>query len=106
MGSSAVQGAEEGWGFAGEGGWAVFGQNGSLRVSHVVLALLGFGAAVGAAWLAAAGLRRHRGAWWERLRTEIESGSARKAVKAVNRRLYKRLRAKRAGLLSLRSDQE
>ena len=27
-------------------------------------------------------------------------------MKAVNRRLYKRLRAKRAGLLSLRSDQE
>ncbi len=104
MGGSAAQ--EEGWGFAGEGGWAVFGQNGRLRVSHVVLALFGFGAGAGLAWLTAAGLRRHRGVWWERLRADIENGSARKAVRAVNRRLYKRLKAKRAGLLTLRSDQE
>lgn len=106
MGGSAVQGQEEGWGFAGEGGWAVFGQNGRLRVSHAVLALFGFGVGAGLIWLTAAGLRRRRGAWWERLRAEIENGSARKAVRAVNRRLYKRLKAKRAGMLTLRSDQE
>ncbi|MDE6517667.1 MAG: transglutaminase-like domain-containing protein, partial [Acetatifactor sp.] len=54
----------EGWGFAGEGGWAVFGQNGNLRVGHVVLALSGILAAAGLIWLAAALLMRRRDAWW------------------------------------------
>lgn len=98
--------APEGWGFAGEGGWAVFGQNGSLQVSHAVLALLGILAAVGLVWRTVLWLLRRRSAWWEKVRADIESGSARSAVKVINRRLYKRLRQRRAGLLALGSDQE
>ncbi len=96
----------EGWGFAGEGGWAVFGQNGRLRVSHVVLAVLGILAAAGLVWLAVFWLLRFRAARWQRLRREIECGGTRRAVQIINRRLYRKLRRKRAGILFLRSDEE
>lgn len=96
----------ESWGFAGEGGWAVFGRNGSLRVSHVVLTLLGILAAAGMIWLAVFWLLRFRAARWQKIRRDIESGGARQAVRVINRRLYRRLWRKRAGILVLRSDEE
>ncbi len=97
---------EEGWGFAGEGGWAVFGQNGSLRVSHVFFAILGISAVFCLAWLAVFCLLRRRTAWWEKVRADMEKGSARRAVKVLNGRLYKRLKRRRAGILVLGSDRE
>lgn len=109
LGSSGAAGGSdmpEGWGFAGEGGWAIFGQNGSLQVSHVVLVLAGILAAAGLVWLIVFWLLRRRTVWWEKVRTDIESGSARSAVKVINRKMYKRLRRKRAGFLTLGSDQE
>lgn len=99
------QALPEGWGFAGEGGWAIFGQNGSLQVSHVVLALLGILTAAGLIWLAVVLLLRRKAVWWEKVKADIENGSTRRAVKVINRRLYKRLRRKRAGILILGSDQ-
>ena len=75
-------------------------------MSHAVLALLGILAAVGLVWRTVLWLLRRRSAWWEKVRADIESGSARSAVKVINRRLYKRLRQRRAGLLALGSDQE
>lgn len=105
-GASGGPDAPEGWGFAGEGGWAIFGQNGSLRVSHVALALSGILAAASLVWLVVFRLLRRRSAWWEKVRADIENGSARSAVKVINRRLYKRLRRRRAGIPAPRSDQE
>ncbi len=99
-------GTPEGWGFAGEGGWAVFGQNGSLRVSHVVLTVLGTLAAAGMAAFAVSRLLRHREARWRKIVHDIENGGARRAVRTINRMLYRRLRRKRAGILSVRSDEE
>lgn len=95
-----------GWGFAGEGGWAVFGQNGSLRVSHVFFAVLGILAAACLTYLAVVWLFRRRTVWWEKVRMDIERGGARRAVKVLNRKLYKRLKRRRAGILALRSDRE
>ena len=96
----------EGWGFAGEGGWAVFGQNGRLRVSHAVLAGLGVLTAAWLTCLAVVRLLRRRTAWWEKIREDMEKGSAGRAIKVLNRRLYKRLKRRRAGILTLRSDRE
>lgn len=96
----------EGWGFAGEGGWAVFGQNGPLRVSHVFGGLLGSLLAAGAGYLLVKGLIRRKKSWWEKIRAGIAGGSSRKAVRAINRRLYRQLRRKRAGAVFLRSDEE
>lgn len=96
----------EGWGFAGEGGWAVFGQNGSLRVSHVLLAVLGALAAAGMAVFAVPRLLRYREARWRKIQYDVESGGARRAVCTINRMLYRRLWRQRAGMLSIRSDQE
>lgn len=100
------QDAAEGWGFAGEGGWSAFGQNGNLRVSDVVLMLLGIAAAVWICCRAVPLMRRHRVSWQDKIKADIENGSARKAVKLINRRLYRQLWRKRAGMLSLRSDEE
>lgn len=105
-GPGAANGQEQGWGFAGEGGWAVFGQNGSLRVSHVVLALLGIAAAVWVCCRAIPSMLRRRVSWQDKIRADIENGSARKAVKLINRRLYRQLWRKRAGILALHSDEE
>lgn len=96
----------EGWGFAGEGGWAIFGQNGSLRVSHVAFMLLGILAAAGMVWLTVVWLFRLRAAHWQKIRHDIESGGARRAVRVINRKMYRRLVRKRAGILALRSDEE
>ena len=96
----------EGWGFAGEGGWAIFGQNGSLRVSHVVLAAIGTLAAAGMTVLAVSWLRRYREARWRKIWHDIENGGARRAVRTINRRLYRRLWRKHAGMLVLNSDEE
>lgn len=95
----------EGWGFAGEGGWAAFGQNGSLRVSYVALALLGIVAAA-MGWLTISWLHRRQNIWWQIIQSEIERGGTRKAVKILNRRLYRRLRRRRAGILLPTSDEE
>lgn len=105
-GGSQEPNAPEGWGFAGEGGWAVFGQNGSLRVSHVLLVVFGTLAAAGMAAFAVSRLLRHREARWRKLWHDIESGGARRAVWTINRMLYRRLWRKRAGMLSLKSDEE
>lgn len=96
----------EGWGFAGEGGWAIFGQNGSLRVSQVVFVLLGILAVPGMVWLAVVWLLRLRAAYWQKIRHDIESGGTRQAVRVINRKMYRRLVRKRAGILALRSDEE
>lgn len=103
--SPGAQEESEGWGFAGEGGWAVFGQSGSLRVSHVVLGVLGTAAAV-MGWLAISWLLHRRIVWWQTIRSDIEKGATRRVVRVLNRRLYKRLRRKRAGILILGSDEE
>lgn len=100
------QDAAEGWGFAGEGGWSAFGQNGSLRVSDVVLMLLGIAATVWICRRAVPLMLRRRVSWQDKIKAVIESGSARKAVKLINRRLYRQLWRKRAGMLALRSDEE
>ncbi len=97
----------EGWGFAGEGGWAVFGQNGTLRVSHViaggVIALVAAGTVCGIA----AGSKRSRiPGWQKKIRGSIVAGSNRKAVQAVNGRMYRQLKRKQAGIMGLRSDEE
>lgn len=96
----------EGWGFAGEGGWAVFGQNGSLRVSHVLGGILGSLLAAGTGYLLVKGLIRHRKSRWEKTRIEIAEGSRRRAVQTINRRLYRQLRRKQANAVFLRSDAE
>lgn len=96
----------EGWGFAGEGGWAVFGQNGSLRVSRLVLVFLEILAAAGIVWLAVLWAARLRANRRQRLWRDIESGGARRAVRIINRKLYGRLWRRRAGFLTLRSDEE
>lgn len=101
-----LQSDGEGWGFAGEGGWSVFGQNGKLHISHVVLALLGI---MGVAWIchrAVPPMLRRRVGWQDKIKADIESGSTTKAVKLINRRLYRQLWRKRAGMLALRSDEE
>lgn len=100
------RGNRESWGFAGEGGWAVFGQNGTLRVSHVLGGILGGLLAAGAGYFLVKGLIRRRKSWWEKIRAGIAGGSSRKAVRAINRRLYRQLRRKRAGAVFLRSDEE
>lgn len=100
------QDGAEGWGFAGEGGWAVFGQNGSLRVSHVVLALLGIGAGVWLCCRVVPTMLRRRVSWQDKIKADIENGNARNVVKLINRRLYRRLWRKRMGMLVLRSDEE
>lgn len=96
----------EGWGFAGEGGWAVFGQNGSLRVSHVIGGILAGLLAAGAGYFLVKGLIRRKKSRWEKIRAGIASGSSRRAVRTINRRLYRQLRQKRAGVVFLRSDEE
>ena len=100
------QDSAEGWGFAGEGGWAVFGQNGNLRVSHVVLALLGVGVVVWLCCRVVPSMLRRRVSWQDKVRADIENGNSRKVVKLINRRLYRRLWRKRMGMLVIRSDEE
>ena len=105
-GDQEQQDAAEGWGFAGEGGWAAFGQNGSLRVSHVVLTVLGITAAIWVCCRVIPPMLRRRVSWQDKIRADIENGNARKVVKLINRRLYRRLWRKRVGMLVLRSDEE
>lgn len=95
-----------GWGFAGEGGWAIFGQNGSLQVSHVLAAFLGMLAAAGMAVFGISRLLRYREARLRKIHYNMESGNARRAVWTINRMLYRRLWRERAGMLSLKSDEE
>lgn len=104
-GNSQLSEEPEGWGFAGEGGWARFGQNGSWKISHVVFVILGIVAAA-TVWLMILRTLRCRSAWWRTVRLNIENGAARSALKVLNRRLYKRLRRSRGGILTLRSDEE
>lgn len=96
----------EGWGFAGEGGWAAFGQNGSLRVSHVIGGILGSLLASGAGYFLVKGLIRRKKSRWEKIRADIAGGSNRKAVRTINRRLYRQLQRNRAGAIFLRSDED
>ena len=105
-GPGAANGQEQGWGFAGEGGWAIFGQNGSLQVSHVVLAMLSIVAVVWICCRAVPSMLRRRVSWQDKIRADIENGSARKVVKLINRRLYRQLWRKRMGILVLHSDEE
>lgn len=100
------QDALEEWGFAGEGGWAVFGQNGSLRVSYVVLWGLGMVAVAVISWRILVWLMHRRSVWWQTIQSDIEKGGTRRAVRILNRRLYKRLRRKKAGILRPGTDEE
>lgn len=100
------QDAPEEWGFAGEGGWGVFGQNGSLRVSYVVLWGLGIVAAAVISWRIIFWLMRRRSVWWQTIQSDIEKGGTRRAVIVINRSLYKRLRRKKAGILRPGTDEE
>ncbi len=49
---------------------------------------------------------RRRVSWQDKIRADIENGNARRVVKLINRRLYRRLWRKRMGMLFLRSDEE
>lgn len=98
-------GEQQGWGFAGEGGWSAFGQNGSLRVSDAV-GLLGMAVMVWVCRRVVPLVRRHWVSWPDKIKADIESGSVRKAIRLINRRLYRQLWRKRMGMPALRSDEE
>lgn len=101
-----LQDSREGWGFAGEGGWAIFGQNGRLKVSHVLGGILGMMLAAGLGYLILTSLVHRRQYWQKRIRACIAGGNTRKAVRAINRRFYKQLRKRRPGTVVLKSDEE